>query len=309
MNTYLDCIPCFFKQALESSRMAGADEDMQKRMLNEIAAILPGISLNSSPPEMGRIIYKLANKLTGVRDPYLKIKEKSNKLALGVYDKLRERVESSEDRLLMAVELAIAGNIIDYGVKNSLNVELELEKILAQESNVIREEKKRLFDYSKFKKTLLKAKRILYLGDNAGEVLFDRILIEEIKRIDKDKSIIFAVKEGPIINDALMKDALDCGIDNVADIISSGSDGPGTILSICSEKFLSIYRDADMVISKGQGNFEALSDAKRDIFFLFIAKCPVIAQDVGARMGDIILIYHQGNKDIIEKEREVLDKI
>ncbi|MDP8253821.1 MAG: ARMT1-like domain-containing protein [Candidatus Kaelpia aquatica] len=297
MNTYLDCIPCFFKQALESSRMAGADKEMQKKMLDEIAAILPSISLKLSPPEMGRTIYKLTNKLTGVNDPYLKIKEKSNKLALGVYDRLKERVGNSEDRLLMAVELAIAGNIIDYGVKNSLNVELELEKILVQESKVIKEEKRRLFDYPKFKKDLLKSKSILYLGDNAGEILFDRILIEEIKRIDSNKSIIFAVKEGPIINDALMKDALDCGIDHVADIISSGSDGPGTILSICSEKFLSIYRDVDMVISKGQGNFEALSDAKRDIFFLFIAKCPVIAQDVGARIGDVILIYHQGQED------------
>ena len=156
MKTYLDCIPCFFKQAVEAARMAGADKKMQKRILNKVAAILPEFSLTSSPPEMGRNIYGLAREITKKDDPYLKIKEKSNKLALSIYNKLKKKVEHSHDRLLMAVELAIAGNIIDYGVKNSLNVELELEKILAQESRVIKEEKRNLFDYSKFKKDLFK---------------------------------------------------------------------------------------------------------------------------------------------------------
>jgi damage-control phosphatase, subfamily I len=295
MKTYLDCIPCFFKQALEASRIAGADEKTQKKVLDQLAAILVDIPLELSPPEMGRTIYKLVNRLTGVSDPYLEIKEKSNRLALGIYERLREHLKISEDRLLAAIELAIAGNIIDYGVKNSLNVEKELEKILAKESSILKEERKSLFDYNGFKKRLFQSKRILYLADNAGEVLFDRVLIEEIKNIDRDKSIIYVVKESPIINDALMKDALDCGIDSFADIMSSGSDGPGTILSICSKEFLSIFEDIDMVISKGQGNFEALSNAKRDISFLFIVKCPVIAEDVKARIGDIILINYKSS--------------
>ena len=130
MKTHLDCIPCFFKQALEASRIAGAGEKTQKKIFNRLSEILSSISLNSSPPEIGRIIYGLVNEMTPVKDPYRKIKDKSNKLALKLYDRLKEKVLCSDDRLLTAVELAIAGNIIDYGVKNSLNVDEELNKIL-----------------------------------------------------------------------------------------------------------------------------------------------------------------------------------
>ena len=291
MKTYLDCIPCFFRQALEAAKIAGAGKSLQKKILIELAKALPKFSLTSSPPEMGRILYGLVRKIAKKEDPYAKIKEKSNRLALNVYEKLKKKVCHSKDRLLIAVELAIAGNIIDYGVKNSLNVDLELAKILDEENKAIKQEKKALFDYPRFKSALKKAKTILYLGDNAGEVVFDRILIEEIKRLDKDKNIIYAVKERPIINDALAKDAFDCGIDKHAEIISSGSDAPGTVLSLCSKNFLNIYKKADMIISKGQGNFEALSGAKRTIFFLFMAKCPVITRDVGCDIGDVILCY------------------
>ncbi len=289
MKTYLDCIPCFFKQALEASRIAGAAEKKQKEVLNELAGILPGFPLSASPPEMGRIIYGLVKKITKRKDPYLGIKKKSNRLALNIYGRLKEKVSRSSDRLLMAVELAVAGNIIDYGIKNSLNVDEELAKILDEENKAIREENKAVFNYAKFKAALKKAKTVLYLGDNAGETVFDRILIEEIKRADKDREIIYAVKEKPVINDALIEDAVISGIGKLARVISSGSDAPGTVLSLCSKSFLKIYRTADIIISKGQGNFEALSGAGRPIFFLFMAKCPVIAKDVGCQIGDVIL--------------------
>lgn len=316
MKTYLDCIPCFFKQALEASKIAGANEKTQKRVLDKLAETITKFPLTSSPPEMGRIIYGLVKKITRKDDPYLKIKEKSNRLALNIYDKLKKKTSRSPDKLLMAVKLAIAGNIIDYGVKNSLNVDAELTKILNEENKAIKEENRAMFDYAKFKSVLKKAKTILYLADNAGETVFDRILIEEInpvrsnppaadapdrhrgtsngvKKIDGDKKIVYAVKEKPVINDALIEDARMCGIDKLVEVISSGSDAPGTILSLCSPSFLTIYKKADMVISKGQGNFEALSAAKRQIFFLFMAKCPVIAKDVGCSIGDVILQHHE----------------
>ena len=189
----------------------------------------------------------------------------------------------------MALELAIVGNIIDYGVKNSLDVDKELKRILNEENKIIRKETKATFDYPEFKRALNKARTILYLADNAGETVFDRVLLEEIKRLDKNKKIIYAVKEKPIINDALLADAYACGIDKVAEVISCGSDAPGTILSLCSKQFLKIHKKADMTISKGQGNFEALSRQSRPTFFLFIAKCPVIAKDAGCKIGDIIL--------------------
>jgi hypothetical protein len=296
VKTYLDCIPCFYRQALEAARKAGSSAKTQKKILDELAGILPEISLKASPPEIGRIIYSLVNEISGKRDPFLKDKKRSNELALSIYDKLKKKLAIVNDKLLFAVELAIAGNIIDYGVKNSLDVNAELSKILAKEEKVINKESKAIFDYSGFKHVLKRSVNILYLGDNAGEVVFDRILIEQIKKMDSRKRITYAVKEKPVINDALKQDAEKCGIGEIADIISSGSDAPGTVLSRCSKDFLSIYREADMVISKGQGNFEALSGVKRSIFFLFMAKCPVIAVDIGCTVGDVILYYHNPGK-------------
>ena len=291
MKTYLDCIPCFFKQALEAAKLSGVNSRTQKKILDAVALSMPKLSLSASPPEMARVIHGIVKKITGRQDPYAKIKEKSNKLALKVYPRLKEKVFCSQDNLLTAVELAIAGNIIDYGVKNSINVKKELDKILDKENAAIRKEGKSIFNYKGFRSALNKARSILYLADNSGEVVFDRVLIEEIKKRIRNVCVIYAVKEKPVINDALFEDARIAGIQEYAKIISSGLDTPGTVLSLCSKEFLKEYRHADMIISKGQGNFEALSDSKRPIFFLFMAKCPVVAQDVGCKVGDIILLH------------------
>ena len=294
MKTYLECIPCFFKQALEAARLSGANNKTQKRILDAVALSMPKFPLSSSPPEMARVIHGIVKRIIAKDDPYAEIKEKSNKLALKVYPRLKEKITRSHDRLLTAIELAIAGNIIDYGVKSSLNVKKELDKILDKENEAIREEGKSIFNYKWFKGALKKARSILYLADNSGEVVFDRILIEEMKEKNRKVDIIYVVKEKQVINDALVEDARVAEIQKYAKIISSGIDAPGTVLSLCSKEFLKEYRYADMIISKGQGNFEALSDSKRPIFFLFMAKCQVIAKDVGCKVGDVILSYHSG---------------
>ncbi|MEJ2307076.1 MAG: ARMT1-like domain-containing protein [candidate division WOR-3 bacterium] len=290
MKTYLECISCFFKQALEAARMAGADNQTQKRILDEVARAIPDIKLSSTPPEMGKTIHDIVKQITGQADPYKELKEKATEQTLKIYPELRKKVESSNDKLLMAVELAIAGNIIDYGTKNSLDVKKELAKILQKEQSVIEDEKESIFDFKSFKKALTDAKSILYIGDNVGETVFDSILLEQIKKTDKHKEILYAVREKPIINDALKEDAVEAGIDNFAEIISSGSEVPGTIIPLCSKPFIDIFKKSDMTISKGQGNYETLSDETRPIFFLFMAKCPVIARDVDCKVGEIILV-------------------
>jgi uncharacterized protein with ATP-grasp and redox domains len=138
----------------------------------------------------------------------------------------------------------------------------------------------------------LTAKSILYIGDNAGETVFDRILMEHIKKTNGEKNIYFAVKEKPTSNDAMMRDALECGIDGPAEIISSGSGISGTVLSMCSPRFLELFNSADMVISKGQGNYEGLSGVKRRVFFLLAVKCAAIAGHIGCNIGDHVLIKH-----------------
>ncbi|MBU1076305.1 MAG: DUF89 family protein, partial [Spirochaetes bacterium] len=206
MRTYLDCIPCFFRQALEAARLADADTKTQKKILDKLAKMIPGFSMRSTPPEMGMVIHRIIKEMTGNRDPYRKIKAKSNRSALSYYPRLKKKISHSSDKLRCAVEIAIAGNIIDYGVKNSLNIEEELKKILDTEKKAVPNESRRLFNFPSFSKSIKKAVTILYLGDNAGEIVFDRILIEEIKKNDKRKKIIFAVRDEPIINDVLMED-------------------------------------------------------------------------------------------------------
>lgn len=280
MRTYLDCIPCFFKQALEAARMAGADEDVQKKILDSLASEVINFPLSSSPPEMGQIVYRLVREITGEEDPFKKVKDEYNKIALNIYPDLKRKVAHSEDRLLAAIRLAIAGNIIDFGVGNSFVLEKEIKGSFKKDFAI--------FDYQEFREILKSTKQILYLADNAGEVVFDRILIEELNR-----EVIYVVRDKPVINDALIEDAKFCGVDKIAKVVSNGSDAPGTVLDLCSRDFLSLYAKARLIVSKGQGNFEGLSGRDNaPIFFLLKAKCPIIANDIGCKVGDIILKYN-----------------
>lgn len=294
MNTYIDCIPCFFRQMIEGARIIGIKPKKQKQIVDKFARIIQKASLSSSPTEIISRGYHLLTKASPNGDPYKEIKQKSNRLALSLFDEITKRVTHSQDRLLTAVELAIAGNIIDFGVKNNLNVKAELKRILAEESKSVYN--KSIFYYPAFKQELKKAKSVLYLADNAGEVVFDRILIEEINRMYPQKNIYYAVKEKPVINDALLQDTKISGIDKIVSVISNGTAVPGTVLPLCSKGFQRIYKSADMIISKGQGNFESLSQEKRPIFFLFMVKCPVVAKETGCKIGDTVLFYNQNKR-------------
>jgi len=254
MKTYLDCIPCFFNQALRAGRIATDDEKKIKKLLDEIGMVLKDIPLESTPPETGRLIYKKVSEITGKSDPYKEIKIESTKKALSLYKNLKQRVEKSDDKLLVAIRIAIAGNIIDFGVNRNFDIEREIHEVLGKDFAI--------YDYKKFKECLDKADEILYIGDNAGESVFDRILIEELK-----KPVIYVVRDGPVINDVTYDDAILAGIDKIATIVSSGTNAPGTILTTCSNEFRKIYNEAKLVISKGQGNCEGLSD-KKSLYFL-----------------------------------------
>ena len=276
MRTYLDCFPCFLNQALRAGRMATNDEKKIKKLLDEVGMMLGNIALESTPPAIGRLIYKKITEITGNPDPYREIKSANTKEALSLYPSLKSRVEKSNDRLLAAIRIAIAGNVIDFGVDRDFDLENEIEEVFGKDFAV--------FDYAEFKKRLYDAREILYIGDNAGECVFDKILIEEMQ-----KPVIYAVRDAPVINDATYEDALQAGIDKVAVILSSGADGPGAILETCSSEFKKVYKNTEFIISKGQGNYEALSNERRPIFFLLKAKCFVIANDIGVDEGDIVL--------------------
>lgn len=276
MKVYLDCYPCFFDQILKTSRKITTDERKIREIMAEFATFVPRISAEATPPEIGREVYRIISQKTGILDPYKEIKKMCTRQALVLYPKLKEIIVSSEDRLLTAIRMAIAGNIIDFGANADFDLDKDLERLLTQELAIDH--------HVEFCQILRGAQEVLYLADNAGETVFDRLLIEEL-----DRPVIYAVRENPIINDAVYQDAVDAGLDEVAKIISSGTDAPGTILDLCSEEFRKIFFSADMIISKGQGNYEGLSEETRPVFFLLKAKCSVIAQDVGVKMGSIVL--------------------
>ena len=296
MKTYLDCLHCFLSQALRAARIATDDEKKIKDILNEVGMLLRDIPLASPPPESGRLIYHKICEMTGNPDPYREIKSESTKEALSLYPFLKGEVEKSEDRLFTAIKIAIAGNIIDAGANWDFDIRHDVGEVLNKDFAIC--------DYGEFIERLNKARKVLYIGDNAGECVFDRILIEEMK-----KPTTYAVRGAPIINDATYADALQAGINKVATIMSSGTDGPGTVLERCSEVFKTIYKHSDLVISKGQGNYEALSNEKHSIFFLLIAKCQIIARDIGVTEGDIVLKAMLGRKASERGSQDTDEKI
>ena len=253
------------------------DEKTIREILVAFGHHLPRIHAEAIPPEIGREAYRLISEKTGIQDPYEKLKKENTRQALSLYPQLKERVAASQDRLKMAIRMAIAGNVIDFGANADFDLDKDLDVLLSQPLAIDH--------YRTFCRALKRARKVLFIADNAGETVFDRLLVEEL-----GKPVIYAVREKPIINDATYQDALEAGIDKVAEIVSSGSDAPGTILNLCSENFLEIYRSADLIISKGQGNYEGLSEENRPAFFLLKAKCAVIARDLGVKEGSLILM-------------------
>ncbi len=278
MKTYLDCYPCFFQQILKALRMMGVGEEKTREILIAFGPCLSRIRTEATPPEIGREAYRLIAEKTGITDPYERIKKECTRQALVLYPQLKKRIAASgDDRLRMAARMAIAGNVIDFGANADFDLDRDLENLLTQDLAIDH--------FDAFRRVLEKARKVLYLADNAGETVFDRLLIEEM-----GKPVVYAVREKPIINDAVLQDALDAGLQDASEIVSSGTDAPGTILDLCSEDFKETYRSADLVISKGQGNYEGLSGESRPVFFLLKAKCSVIARDIGVEQGSMILM-------------------
>lgn len=279
MKTFLDCIPCFFRQTLDAVRLATDDQAIHERLLKEVLRVVSAMDLRQSPPAMGQRIHRLIRSLTGQSDPYRAMKDRFNRLALELYPKLRAQINGSANPLEAAVRLAIAGNVIDMGASTGVETDDVAEAIEHALSAPLDS------DVRGFSEALSRARRILYLADNAGELVFDRLLLE---RMPVEK-VSVAVRGFPVINDATMADAQVAGIPGLVEVIDNGSDAPGTILDDCSATFRRVFDQADLIVAKGQGNYETLSDESKNIFFVLKAKCPVIARDLGCPVGSLVL--------------------
>jgi hypothetical protein len=284
MLIQIDCIPCLLKLSLSAvrkiTRDQGAIEAFFKRIL--MLDALSGLKWEMTPPEVLEIIaFELAKISDGHPDPFSKVKEEQNHKASSLYPWLRERVEQSINPFFAAVKLSIAGNLIDSVIGDDVQaLQEEVKKVLEGELNSQ--------ETITFREKIASSRMILYFGDNCGEIVFDRVLMEVIGKNSK-ADIIFVVRSDPALNDVTLKEAYSVGMDQVAGIAQNGISGPlpGTIISRCSPEIQALYEKADLVISKGGANYETLSQygaADKDTTFLTIAKCLPFCRHFGVDM-------------------------
>jgi len=277
MRIYLDCYPCYLRQALSAARRVSADEAVQAAVIREVLTLLQNIQLDATPPEIAYRVHRIVRDTIPENDPYHRAKAKSTADALGIYAKLKRLVAQSADPLDTAIRISIAGNIIDFGITEDIqDLWQTVESVLDQPYAID--------DTAQLRAQLKSVDQVLFLADNAGETVFDRVLIETLV-----VPVIYAVKGGPILNDATIDDATAAGLDQCTTLLSNGLDAPGTILSLCSDEFRHHYESAQFIIAKGQANYETLSEAGSKVFCLLRVKCPVIAQDIGQPVDSIVV--------------------
>jgi uncharacterized protein with ATP-grasp and redox domains len=284
------CIPCYLKQVINTFNQVGVEDEKAQQLMRTVLPVISTMDPRKTPAENSTVLLHKLNELLGDPDPFLRAKQKSNELALRMLPKLRMIVEESADPLFTACRIAIAGNIIDLGILENFDVDASLEDALGSEFAHN--------DAQLFKSQVETAQCVLVLGDNCGEIVFDRVLVEYLKR--QNKEVIYAVKGGTILNDATREDAETTGMTEVVKVIDNGTNYIGTILEHCSAEFYRVFSDSDLVISKGQGNYETLestSEAGEKTFFLLRAKCPAVARKLDVKLGDIVLARNEPERD------------
>lgn len=281
MKTCLECVPCFIHHAVEIAEMVTTDTALQERVVREALAMATTMRLDVPPPALARRLHAIAREITGVDDPYHEAKQCSTRFALDILPQVRRKVEASPDPFEAAVKMAIAGNLIDFGATRKFSltgVEEKLDHAFAAHLDPT--------TVVGLAKAMEGARRILYLLDNCGEIVFDQLLIE-FHRV----KITAAVRGGPILNDATIEDARESGVADLVPVVNTGDRTPGILFETCSEEFRALYKDCDLVIAKGQGNYETLDvETGKHIIFLLKAKCPVVARKLGVELGTPLII-------------------
>lgn len=283
MKVTYECLPCLVRQSTEAAKMVTEDVALQQKIIKHTLQEVGKLDFSETAPYLGRIIHKYIKEISNNPDPYKELKTKYNDVAFQICEdlKLSELVENSNHPLDTACRLAMAGNIIDFSV--SILVEEEqirdtIEKCF--KANIHGSSADELFD------AVNKAHKILYLADNSGEIVFDKFLINELPK----EKITYVVKGEPVVNDATMEDAVAVGMVDLVRVIDNGSDAQGTIFDLCSDDFKKEFEEADLIISKGQANFETLSDVKnKEFFFLLKAKCKSVASNIECIHGDLVM--------------------
>jgi len=277
MNISLDCIPCIvnsFLRLLKSGILPDAEKEPAMRRLLDFLAMA---DYRQSPPALGQEMHRMIREVLKNSDPYKEIKEKFNKMMLGFYEDFEKMVQQTDDPFDMAMRLAIAGNVIDFGPQHQLDVMDTIQRVVHADLAID--------DSLQLRRDLRDASTVLYVGDNCGEIVIDKLFIEIINH----PNVYFAVRGAPVINDVTVDDATKTGMNQLAKVVTTGDDAPGAVWETTSDDFKKLFFKADVVIAKGQGNLEGLIDVKHNIYFLLVTKCDLIANRVGAKTGDFIV--------------------
>jgi uncharacterized protein with ATP-grasp and redox domains len=278
MRVHLDCFPCFLRQSLIALRLGTKDKALQEIILKSVIEDIRSADTSKPPAFATTFIHRKIRQMLG-KDPFKEIKSEYNQAALKLYPSLKTTVDESPEPLRTAARLAIAGNVIDFGIFTSIDIEGTIRRALNGPLAVD--------DYNIFADAVSAADEILYLADNAGEIVFDRLLIEAL--VSGGKRVKAVVKGSPVINDSTREDAEESGLTSVCEVIDNGSEAVGTILDWVSPSFRQQFTDAQLIISKGQGNFETITGAEKNIFFLFQSKCDVVSKELGLSIGSMLL--------------------
>jgi len=279
------CIPCIVNQAYNAAKhFTNDDKELQLKIVKEACNAVLSVNGDFTAPQFSSVIQSLIENNLGIKNPYQKLKEVNLKKVKRFIPYLETMVANSDDKLEMAIRAAIAGNTIDYGANPKFDIEDEVNRITANHIDLS------VLKY--FNEDLQKSSLILYIGDNFEEALFDKILLKQLL----PKRIVFAVRSKPVLNDITLDDAKNLEIDKICEVIESGSKITGTDLSQCTPEFLNLFEKADLVIAKGQGNFETLMNAERLVYFLFKVKCEAIANRCGLTVGTSALFLNKNLK-------------
>jgi len=281
MNMQGECLTCLYNQMLRVTNAIECDEPCKIDILKESAKNIANLDINQTPPEGASILYPAVSKIVNKEDLYQKQKEQSSKRAKEILEAIKPKVKEYKTLLSIALKVAVAGNVIDFATEVSFSLEKEIENIF-QNSFAID-------DSQLFLERLNNSKSLIVIGDNVGEHLFDKFMIELFKKEYPNLTIYYFTRGKPIINDITIKEAKEAKLDEVAILIDSGVDTPGFLYERASSKAKEIFDRADLILAKGMGNFECMESwADSRVFFLFKVKCQVVAKKIGKELGDLI---------------------
>ena len=284
MKVHYECAACFLRQTREALDLATENESLKMEITEIVMKIVSKKFRKGAVSNIiGTEVHRNIKELTGNNDPYSRERETSNDIALEFLPQV-EGVLGDGKNLKNYIKVAIAGNVLDFG---ALGLEIDMESLIVNTM-----EKNPTLDHSnELEKELKKSKTVLYLADNIGEIVFDKIFIEKIKEYDVEVTV--ALKEKPILNDACINDALKIGLNQVAKLTSTGTDSIGIIEGDVSTEFMEIFNKSDMIIAKGLGNYEGLGEMDlmdKPVFCLLNAKCRPVAREIGVELGDNVVL-------------------